>query len=106
MNPSIYEVTEKNIIDFVDNSKDHEREELFRLAKSMLDNGKHIYASFYRPGSLWGEEVFVCPKCIHATLVGNPSEQADEEYRHEFYCKYCYTDWFHDQNGWHEKEIS
>jgi len=54
---------------------------------SLIAQYGYVYGSYYRPGEFWEDHVFVCPHCVHATML----EQNDDS--DEFYCKYCYTDW-------------
>ncbi len=64
------------------------RNGLYGFLKSMLEKGP-IFGTYLRSdNSFWGEKVFVCPNCIHATLLND-----DEDQSTEFYCKYCYTNW-------------
>lgn len=61
---------------------------LYGMLKPILDKGP-IYGTYLRPdNSFWEEEVFVCPNCVHATLLCEGEGQSTE-----FHCKYCYTDW-------------
>lgn len=61
----------------------------YEFLNSLLLKTGHLYGTYYRDDcSFWEEDVFVCPNCRHATLLGE-----DESESEEFYCKYCYTDW-------------
>ena len=111
-NPTVFAIgpdDATNIIWLVDNPEPievytHKGRQLIQSpAQKMLDLikqtiGRHgkIFASYYRPGAFWEEEVFVCPRCKHATLIGfaegvGPDQKTVE--LSEWYCKYCYTSW-------------
>jgi len=86
-NPTIFIVTDTNDPRF-DINFFVTREQYIHHVESLRQNGK-LFGSYYRPGSFWEEEVFVCPKCQHATLITNECSIVDDG----FCCKYCYTDW-------------
>jgi len=94
MNPTIYEIKSDDH-DAVMHIVDHSEKRAFSLAiiNKLLNDGKTLYGSYYRPGEFWAESVFVCPKCAHATQ--------EDDFKGEFWCKYCYTQWEWDKDqGW------
>lgn len=61
---------------------------LYGVLKLML-NGGPIYGTYFRQdNSFWEDEVFVCPNCVHATLLDEEKVKSTE-----FFCKYCHSDW-------------
>lgn len=61
---------------------------LYEILKQMLTDGP-LYGTYLRSDySFWEDEVFVCPNCIHATLLDE-----GDEITTEYFCKYCHTDW-------------
>ena len=109
-NPTVLVVKPDDVTDvmwLVDNPEQIEifvpgRTAIEQNAQDRLDLIKHslarhgkIFASFYRPGAFWEEEVFVCPKCKHATQIECAEIFPDETTASvaEWYCKYCYTAW-------------
>ena len=78
-NPTVFLVTNRN-----DKRVPAKQQEFI---DSLLVEYGYVYGSYYRNGEFWHEHVFVCPHCVHATLL----EENDDSER--FYCKYCYTDW-------------
>ena len=67
-----------------------------KFVSSLIEEKGYVYGSYYRPSEFWLEHVFVCPHCVHATLLDNDHYECDD--CDDFYCKYCYTDW-KDING-------
>jgi len=60
----------------------------YKFLAHLLESGP-IYGTYLRrDDSFWEDEVFVCPNCIHATLLEKGEGESDT-----FYCKYCSTDW-------------
>ena len=81
-NPTVFVVT-----DLRDPRLPHDPE-LRGFLVHLLESGP-IYGTYLRRDfSFWEDEVFVCPNCIHATLLDKGENESDT-----FYCKYCYTDW-------------
>lgn len=81
-NPTVFVVTDPRDPRLSRNPESH------RFLVHLLESGP-IYGTYLRSdGSFWEDEVFVCPNCIHATLLDEGEGESDT-----FYCKYCYTDW-------------
>ena len=105
-NPTVFPITSDEVSDImwlVDNPEPIEMvvagvtqvlqlapQEAIDLINATLEKHGTIFASFYRPGAFWEEEMFVCPKCKHATHIEIADETAEIA---EWYCKYCYTEW-------------
>lgn len=103
MNPTVFEITVEDVDEImwlVDNPETaevllpsgmqrHSREPLKQLGliKTTIALHGHVFATYYRPGAFWEEEVFVCPRCKHATQI----EYAETDIG--WYCKYCYNEW-------------
>lgn len=89
MNPTIFELKTKAAQFWVAQctGKQEQFHSTMKLIRHFTDDGEKVYGSFYRPGDFWEDPVFVCPRCVHATLIG------DEGYQEPFYCKYCGSDW-------------
>ena len=109
-NPTVFPVTiddASDIVWLVDNAEPVEMvvphtgtqilqsspQETLDLIKATLENHGTIFASFYRPGAFWEEEMFVCPKCKYATHIDCMMFPAEVAELAEWYCKYCYTAW-------------
>lgn len=111
-NPTVFPITKDDVTDImwlVDNPEPIEMlvpsgakiirmppQEQLDLIKATLAQHGTIFASFYRPGAFWEEEVFVCPKCKYATQIEFAEGVAPDEEtlsQSQFYCKYCYTSW-------------
>lgn len=89
MNPTIFEVVGTREANWVASSSPDYRKTMAFVQKLKSD-GLTLFASFYRPGEIFDEEVFVCPGCVHATGMG------DCVYEEPFKCKYCGARWVTD----------
>lgn len=106
MNPTIFEihpndpvaiawlVDNRNVPQYLTNvpQKPNEPQEWIEFIDRELSIHGRLIASWYRPGEFWDREVFVCPKCVHATVLDE-----GEELDYPVNCKYCYTEWEWDE---------